>query len=61
MEKLSFKRHCYPADVIRYAVLLYYRFTLSAHDARRGSRCVEHGSRCSLKQRGRGELHSRRS
>ena len=32
MQKLSFKRHRYPADVIRYAVWLYFRFTLSLRD-----------------------------
>ena len=31
-EKLSFKRHRFPADVIRYAVWLYFRFTLSLRD-----------------------------
>jgi transposase-like protein len=30
MQKLSFKRHRYPADVTRYAVWLYYRFALSS-------------------------------
>jgi transposase-like protein len=31
-EKLSFKRHRFPPDVIRYAVWLYFRFTLSFRD-----------------------------
>lgn len=30
--KLSFKRHRFPPDVIRYAVWLYFRFTLSFRD-----------------------------
>jgi transposase-like protein len=29
---ISFKRHRYPPDVIRYAVWLYFRFTLSIRD-----------------------------
>lgn len=32
MRQLSFKRHRYPAEVIRCAVWLYYRFTLSLRD-----------------------------
>ena len=32
MKPISFKRHRFPADVIRYAVWLYYRFTLSYRD-----------------------------
>lgn len=32
MRALSFKRHRYPAEVIRYAVWLYFRFTLSFRD-----------------------------
>lgn len=32
MTRISFKRHRYPADVIRYAVWLYFRFTLSLRD-----------------------------
>ena len=32
MRVLSFKRHRFPADVIRHAVWLYYRFTLSLRD-----------------------------
>lgn len=31
-EGISFKRHRFPPDVIRYAVRLYYRFTLSIRD-----------------------------
>ncbi len=31
-DKLSFKRHRFPPDVIRYAVWLYFRFTLSLRD-----------------------------
>ena len=32
MGSISFKRYRYPADVIRYAVWLYFRFTLSFRD-----------------------------
>ncbi|MHB8283660.1 MAG: IS6 family transposase [Caulobacteraceae bacterium] len=32
MEPISFKRHRFPPDVIRYAVWLYFRFTLSVRD-----------------------------
>ena len=32
MNPISFKRHRFPADVIRYAVWLYFRFTLSIRD-----------------------------
>jgi transposase-like protein len=32
MKPLSFKRHRFPADVVRYAVWLYFRFTLSFRD-----------------------------
>ena len=32
MKPIAFKRHRLPADVIRYAVRLYIRFTLSIHD-----------------------------
>ena len=32
MQNLSFKRHRFHPDVIRYAVWLYYRFTLSLRD-----------------------------
>ena len=32
MKPISFKRHRFPADVIRQAVWLYYRFTLSYRD-----------------------------
>lgn len=32
MGPLSFKRHRFPADVIRYSVWLYFRFTLSFRD-----------------------------
>jgi putative transposase len=29
MKPISYKRHRFPADVIRHAVWLYFRFTLS--------------------------------
>lgn len=32
MRRLSFKRHRFPPTVIRYAVWLYFRFTLSFRD-----------------------------
>src|ERR1039457_2367105 len=32
MNLISFKRHRFPPDVIRYAVWLYFRFTLSFRD-----------------------------
>ena len=32
MRPISFKRHRFPPDVIRYAVSLYFRFTLSFRD-----------------------------
>jgi len=32
MGSLSFKRHRFPAEIIRHAVLLYFRFTLSFRD-----------------------------
>jgi transposase-like protein len=43
---ISFKRHRFPADVIRHAVWLYFRFTLSFRDveellAQRGIGCCQ--------------------
>jgi transposase-like protein len=32
MRPISFKRHRFPRDVIRHAVWLYFRFTLSFRD-----------------------------
>ncbi len=32
MRQLSFKRHRFPADIIRHSVCLYARFTLSYRD-----------------------------
>ena len=32
VQATSFKRHRFPPDVIRYAVWLYFRFTLSLRD-----------------------------
>ena len=32
MKSISFKRHRFPADVIRHAVWLYFRFSLSFRD-----------------------------
>jgi len=34
VQPLSFKRDRFPADVIRYAVWLYLRFTLSLRDVK---------------------------
>lgn len=51
MARLSFKRHRFPADVIRHAVWLYFRFTLSLRDveellARRGIEASYETVRC---------------
>ncbi len=48
MRQLSFKRHRFPADIIRHSVWLYARFTLSYRDveemlAERGLRLVSTG------------------
>jgi len=48
---LSFKRHRFPAEVIRYAVWLYFRFTLSIRDveellAQRGIEVSRESIRC---------------
>jgi transposase-like protein len=32
MQPISYKRHRFPPDVIRHAVWLYFRFTLSLRD-----------------------------
>lgn len=51
MKPLSFKRHRFPPDVIRYAVWLYFRFTLSVRDveellAQRGIEASREAIRC---------------
>jgi transposase-like protein len=51
MNPISFKRHRYPADVIRQAVWLYFRFTLSIRDveellAQRGIEVSREAVRC---------------
>jgi putative transposase len=51
MSPLSFKRHRFPADVIRYAVWIYFRFTLSNRDveellAQRGVVASREAIRC---------------
>ena len=51
MRPISFKRHRFPADVIRYAVWLYFRFTLSVRDveellAQRGIEASREAVRC---------------
>ena len=51
MQPISFKRHRYPPEVIRYAVWLYFRFTLSIRDveellAERGIEVSREAVRC---------------
>jgi hypothetical protein len=51
MTAISFKRHRFPPDVIRYTVWLYYRFTLSVRDveellAQRGIEARREAVRC---------------
>lgn len=51
MALISFKRHRFPPDVIRYAVWLYFRFTLSIRDveellAQRGIEASRKAVRC---------------
>src|SRR5277367_6808964 len=51
MVPISFKRHRFPPDVIRYAVWLYFRFTLSIRDveellAQRGIEVSREAVRC---------------
>ena len=51
MNPISFKRHRFPPDVIRYAVWLYFRFTLSIRDveellAQRGIEVGREAVRC---------------
>lgn len=51
MNPISFKRHRFPPDIIRYAVWLYFRFTLSIRDveellAQRGVEVSREAVRC---------------
>ena len=51
MRPISFRRHRFPPDVIRYAVWLYFRFTLSVRDveellAQRGIEVSREAVRC---------------
>ena len=51
MRPISFKRHRFPPDLIRYAVWLYFRFTLSVRDveellAQRGIEVSREAVRC---------------
>ena len=51
MRPISFKRHRFPPDVIRYAVWLYFGFTLSVRDveellAQRGIEVSREAVRC---------------
>ena len=52
MPPVSFKRHRFPPDVIRLAVWLYFRFTLSLRDVEEGLTtklvAVESGARCAV-------------
>ncbi len=57
MRPISFKRHRFSPDVIRYAVWLYFRFTLSIRDveellARRGVEVSREAVRCWVNQFG---------
>jgi putative transposase len=57
MTAISFKRHRFPPDVIRYAVWLYYRFTLSVRDveellAQRGVEASREAVRCWVNKSG---------
>ena len=57
MKLISFKRHRFPADVIRQAVWLYYRFTLSLRDveellAQRGIEVSYETIRCWIRKFG---------
>jgi transposase-like protein len=51
MKPISYKRHRFPPDVIRHAVWLYFRFTLSLRDveallAERGIEVSDETIRC---------------
>jgi transposase-like protein len=51
IQPISFKRHRFPPDVIRHAVWLYFRFTLSIRDveellAQRGIEVSREAVRC---------------
>ena len=51
MRPISFKRHRFPPEVIRYAAWLYFRFTLSIRDveeplAQRGIEVSRESIRC---------------
>ncbi|THD59270.1 IS6 family transposase, partial [Phenylobacterium sp.] len=57
MRPLSFKHHRFPADIIRHAVWLYFRFTLSLRDveellAQRGIEVSYETIRCWIKKFG---------
>ena len=57
MKPLSFKRHRFPADAIRHAVWLYFRFSLSLRDvkellAARGIDVSHETIRCGTKKVG---------
>ena len=65
MHPISFKRHRFPPDVIRYAVWLYFRFTLSIRDveellAQRGIEASREAVRCWTLKFGRLFAHNLR-
>ena len=58
MKPVSYKRHRFPPDVIRHAVWLYFRFTLSLRDveellAQRGIKVSYETIRCWTRKFGR--------
>ncbi len=52
MQPISFARHQFPAEVIRHAVWLYLRFTLSYRDVE--ELWPSAGSRCPMRRYGGG-------
>ena len=46
MKPVSYKRHRFPPEVIRYAVWLYFRFTLSLLDAPVTKQAIGTPARC---------------
>ncbi|NBU28092.1 MAG: IS6 family transposase, partial [Caulobacteraceae bacterium] len=65
MRPISYKRHRFPPDVIRHAVWLYFRFTLSLRDveellAQRGVEVSYETIRCWTQKFGRQFAHNLR-
>jgi len=63
MQPISFKRHRFPPDVIRLAVWLHFRFTLSFRDveemlAQRGSEARYEKVRCCALKFGQASVRS---